>query len=67
MSNQIDANLPVVEGRIAYHNRKDTDTNPYVESDWRHNEWWLGWSMAEESDVDEAYDWKTASFKSKPE
>ncbi len=63
MSNKIDENLPADEGRIAYQNRKNADTNPYVESDWRYNEWWLGWSMAEECDVDEAYDWETDSFK----
>jgi len=42
--------LPFDEGREAYMARKVPDTNPYSEDDWKHEEWWLGWSHKEECD-----------------
>lgn len=58
--------LPYDIGYEAYHLRKHYSENPYVESDWRHNEWWLGWSSCSESDPgtwDDTADDFSASFK----
>jgi len=35
--------------------------NPYAKDEWKHNEWWLGWSQEEECDG-ESWDWETDSF-----
>ena len=58
------APLPADEGRIAYYNRKTPDANPYPEGDWKHDEWYFGWSTTEECDPEQLYDWSTDSFKS---
>lgn len=54
--------LPADEGRIAYEDRQTPEANPYPESNWKHNEWWLGWKMAEESDPEQLYDWAADKF-----
>lgn len=55
--------LPYDEGYEAYQARLNTDSNPHPEPDWRHNEWYLGWSSAEETDQDQMFDFATDSFK----
>jgi len=54
--------LPYDEGTEAYYNRKLPEGNPYPESDWRHEEWWLGWSQTE-GWAGESYDFATGKFK----
>lgn len=54
--------LPYDIGAEAYRDRKLPEDNPYASDDWRHNEWWLGWSHSEESDQDESFDWATGKF-----
>ena len=49
--------LPFDEGREAYMARKVPDTNPYSEDDWKHEEWWLGWSHKEECDSLDSWSW----------
>lgn len=61
--------LPFDEGAQAYRDRKTPDSNPYPEDkdhadNWKHEEWWLGWSQEEECDG-ESWDWETDSFKDK--
>ncbi|MFT6904838.1 MAG: hypothetical protein ACJAS1_001492 [Oleiphilaceae bacterium] len=41
--------LPAEEGHQAYLNKRQPSFNPYPEKDWRHIEWYLGWSFAKES------------------
>ena len=53
--------LPFDEGAQAYRDRKKPDSNPYTEKDWKHSEWWLGWSQEEECDG-ESWNWETDSF-----
>lgn len=55
--------LPYDIGAEAYYSRKLPDDNPYAESDWRYNEWWLGWSSSEQSDPEESYDCSLGKFK----
>ena len=55
--------LPFDEGYQAYHNKINSDFNPYSKGDWRHEEWWLGWRDAETTDQDQSYDHATDSFK----
>ena len=55
--------LPYDEGDEAYSKRLLPSANPYAEGDWRHDEWYLGWSAAEQIDDTQAYDWATDSFK----
>jgi len=57
------ARLPYDEGDEAYSKRLLLSANPYPEGDWRHDEWYLGWSAAEEIDENQSYDWATESFK----
>lgn len=57
--------LPFDEGREAFMQMKSTDSNPYEEGDWRHDEWYLGWSHEEECDTTDSWDWSTDSFKNK--
>jgi len=54
--------LAFVEGSQAYRERKSPDLNPYAKHNFKHNEWYLGWSQEEECDG-ESWDWKTDSFK----
>ncbi|MCX4030142.1 hypothetical protein H0A36_17365 [Endozoicomonas sp. SM1973] len=54
--------LPYDEGAEAYHLRKHYNTNPYPKEDWKHEEWYLGWSQSEECDGD-SWDWSTDDFK----
>lgn len=56
------ARLPYDEGAEAYYNRKLPEDNPYIEGDWRHDEWWLGWSQTEECDG-QSYDFASGKFK----
>lgn len=56
------ARLPYDEGAEAYYNRKLPDDNPYLEGDWRHDEWWLGWSQTEQCDG-ESWDFAAGKFK----
>lgn len=58
---ETDQALPFDEGRFAYRNRMHHTTNPYSEPDWKHKEWWLGWSDAEECDGI-TFDWKIDQF-----
>ncbi len=53
--------LPVTEGSEAYQARQLPDANPYPEADWRHDEWYLGWSTDEQCDG-ESYDFATGKF-----
>jgi len=59
---EIDNDLPADEGKKAYQNRLHHNSNPYNEDKWQHNEWWLGWSMAEECDG-YSFDWSKDCFK----
>ncbi|WP_236987160.1 hypothetical protein [Marinagarivorans cellulosilyticus] len=54
--------LPFDEGAKAYKERKTPESNPYPEDHWKHKEWHLGWSDAEECDG-ESWDWTRQSFK----
>lgn len=40
----------------------DPESIECVEDDWRHDEWYLGWSHAEECDTTGSWDWSTDSF-----
>lgn len=55
--------LPYDEGDEAYSKRLLPSANPYPEDDWRHDEWDLGWSAAEQIDETQSWDWATDSFK----
>jgi len=55
--------LPYDEGAEAYYQRKTPEDNPYPKGDWRHDEWWLGWSGSEQSDDSQSWDFATNSFK----
>ncbi len=54
--------LPYDEGHKAFMNKVLPDNNPYSEDDWRHDEWDLGWSHAEECDTTGSWDWSADSF-----
>ncbi|ANF89213.1 hypothetical protein A7J50_5887 (plasmid) [Pseudomonas antarctica] len=41
--------LPYDEGYAAAAAGNDSDTNPYAEHFWKHNEWWRGWDSHRES------------------
>lgn len=63
VTEQRDEYLPFDIGREAYIARMTPDLNPYKENDWRHEEWWKGWSHEEECDRDESWDWSANKFK----
>lgn len=54
--------LPYDLGNNAYLARKLPSENPFPADDWRHDEWLLGWSHAEECDS-YSYDWAAGKFK----
>lgn len=60
MSN--DDPLPFDLGAAAYRARKLPSENPFPAQDWRHEEWYLGWSSEEEGDS-YSFDWTTGMFK----
>ena len=62
MSEQEKDRLPYDEGAEAYNQRKHYSINPYAESDWKHDEWHLGWSQQGECGGD-SWDWATDDFK----
>ena len=41
--------LPYDEGYSDASSGKDSDTNPYPEHFWKHDEWWAGWNSYHES------------------
>jgi len=54
--------LPYDEGNKAFNDKVLPENNPYAEDDWRHDEWYLGWSHGEECDTTGSWDWSTDSF-----
>ena len=60
---QVLEKLPFDLGREAFMSQINLDQNPFKESDWQHNEWYLGWSDEEECDGGESYDWSNDSFR----
>ncbi|MCY9864954.1 hypothetical protein OTK49_20780 [Vibrio coralliirubri] len=58
--------LPFDLGAQAYHDRKMPEANPYDESDWRNEEWWKGWSCAEEGDSLQMFDHVVHAFRDSP-
>lgn len=58
-----DTLLPFDEGIAAYRSKLHHSSNPYPESDWRHDEWWQGWNDQAECDSHDAFDWTIDSFK----
>lgn len=53
--------LPYDVGATDYGLKKHWRENPYTESDWRHDEWQLGWAHRRESDAD-GWDYATDTF-----
>lgn len=62
MADQSKEKLPFDEGREAYMERKSPDSNPYAECDWKHDEWWLGWSHERECDTEDSWSWSEDKF-----
>lgn len=58
--------LPFDMGVQAYQDRKMPEANPYCQTDWRNEEWWNGWSFAEDSDPDQMFDHVAHQFLNAP-
>ena len=52
--------LPYDIGSEAYVKRIHYRENPYPESDWKHDEWYLGWSHQQESETN--WDWVSDDY-----
>lgn len=42
--------MPADEGHDAFRNR--VSLNPYIKTDWKHDEWQFGWDCEEQSNPD---------------